>query len=74
MARKHAPADISVTPGSGNVFADLGFEEPEEELAKAQLASHLRQHSPPLLPLVHELPPEPPLDAEVAVGDIVIER
>jgi predicted XRE-type DNA-binding protein len=32
-----------VTEGSGNVFADLGFAEPEEELAKAQLASHIRQ-------------------------------
>jgi len=30
---------ISVTAGSGNVFADLGFSEPAEELAKAQLAS-----------------------------------
>lgn len=36
-------AEIPVTPGSGNVFADLGFAEPEEELAKAQLASHIRQ-------------------------------
>lgn len=26
-----------VTAGSGNVFADLGFEHPEEELAKAKL-------------------------------------
>jgi len=34
---------IPVTPSSGNVFADLGFAEPEEELAKAQLASHIRQ-------------------------------
>ena len=42
MARKQEP-DIPVTPGSGNVFADLGFEEPEEELTKAQLASHIRQ-------------------------------
>ncbi len=33
---------IPVTRGSGNVFADLGVPEPEEELAKAQLASHLR--------------------------------
>jgi predicted XRE-type DNA-binding protein/predicted transcriptional regulator len=32
-----------VTPSSGNVFADLGFTEPEEELAKAQLASHIRR-------------------------------
>jgi predicted XRE-type DNA-binding protein len=35
--------DIPVTPGSGNVFADLGFAEPEEELTKVQLASHIRQ-------------------------------
>src|SRR6185312_6834169 len=42
MGKKQEP-DISVTPGSGNVFADLGFAEPEEELTKAQLASHIRQ-------------------------------
>ena len=34
--------EIEVTPGSGNVFADLGVAEPEEELAKAQLAFHIR--------------------------------
>jgi predicted XRE-type DNA-binding protein len=34
---------ITVTPSSGNVFADLGFAEPEEELTKAQLAAHIRQ-------------------------------
>jgi predicted XRE-type DNA-binding protein len=34
--------DIPVTEGSGNVFADLGVAEPEEELAKAQLASLIR--------------------------------
>ncbi|MBV9692699.1 MAG: XRE family transcriptional regulator, partial [Alphaproteobacteria bacterium] len=33
----------AVTEGSGNVFADLGVAEPEEELAKAQLASHIRE-------------------------------
>lgn len=38
-----AGTDIPVTPGSGNVFADLGFAEPEEELTKAQLATHIRQ-------------------------------
>ena len=31
MAKK---SGIRVTSGSGNVFADLGFAEPEEELAK----------------------------------------
>lgn len=35
--------EVPVTPGSENVFADLGFAEPEEELAKAQLVSHIRQ-------------------------------
>src|SRR5208282_5884491 len=35
--------NIPVTAGSGNVFADLGFAEPEEELTKAQLASHIRR-------------------------------
>jgi predicted XRE-type DNA-binding protein len=42
MVTEHEP-EISVTPGSGNVFADLGFAEPEDELTKAQLASHIRQ-------------------------------
>ena len=40
MAKK---SDIAVTPSSGNVFADLGFAEPEEELTKAQLASRIRE-------------------------------
>ena len=33
---------ISVRRGSGNVFADLGFERPEEELLKAQLVREIR--------------------------------
>lgn len=40
MAKK---SKIPVTESSGNVFADLGFAEPEEELTKAQLASHIRE-------------------------------
>jgi predicted XRE-type DNA-binding protein len=40
MAKKQ---DIAVMPGSGNVFADIGVAEPEEELAKAQLASRIRE-------------------------------
>jgi predicted XRE-type DNA-binding protein len=32
---------IPVTRGSGNVFADLGFPNPEEHLAKAQLVSFI---------------------------------
>lgn len=43
MGEKRKPeSDIPVTAGSGNVFADLGFENPDEELAKAQLASRIR--------------------------------
>ncbi|MGC2412341.1 MAG: helix-turn-helix transcriptional regulator [Stellaceae bacterium] len=42
MARKRA-ATIAVSAGSGNVFADIGLPEPEEELAKAQFASCIRQ-------------------------------
>ncbi len=34
---------IAVAESSGNVFADLGLPEPEEELAKAQLTSHIRR-------------------------------
>jgi predicted XRE-type DNA-binding protein len=32
---------IRVTEGSGNVFADVGIEQPEEYLAKAELARHI---------------------------------
>ena len=38
MAKRKPVPDIPVTRGSGNVYADLGFENPAEELAKAQLA------------------------------------
>jgi predicted XRE-type DNA-binding protein len=34
---------VEVTRGSGNVFADLGFAEPEEEVAKAQLLMLIQQ-------------------------------
>jgi predicted XRE-type DNA-binding protein len=33
---------IRVTRGSGNVFADLGFDNPEEELLKADLVREIR--------------------------------
>ena len=36
--RKDRIADITVTRGSGNVFADLGLPDAEERLAKAALA------------------------------------
>jgi predicted XRE-type DNA-binding protein len=42
MVKKRA-AEIPVTASSGNVFADMGLPEPDEELTKAQLVSHLRQ-------------------------------
>ena len=42
MAKKRAKI-IPVVRGSGNVFADLGFAQPEEELTKAKLASLIRQ-------------------------------
>ena len=38
MVRKRKER-IKVTPSSGNVFADMGLPEPEEELAKARLAA-----------------------------------
>ncbi|MGP9820836.1 helix-turn-helix domain-containing protein [Salinarimonas sp. NSM] len=31
----------TVERGSGNVFADLGFDNPEEELLKARIVAHL---------------------------------
>jgi len=38
-ASPEAPTEpVGVEPSSGNVFADLGFEQPELELAKAQLS------------------------------------
>jgi predicted XRE-type DNA-binding protein len=40
---KKRKTEITVTASSGNVFTDLGFVEAEEELTKAQLASHIRQ-------------------------------
>jgi predicted XRE-type DNA-binding protein len=33
----------TVTPGSGNVYADLGYENPEEMLLKAHLVTLLRK-------------------------------
>ncbi len=40
---KKREAGIPVTESSGNVFADMGLPQAEEELTKAQLASHIRQ-------------------------------
>src|SRR5690606_36257331 len=34
--------DVSITVGSGNVFADLGLSNPEERLMRARLASRIR--------------------------------
>jgi len=38
-ARKSRANDEEVEPGSGNVFADLGFRDAEERLLKAKLAT-----------------------------------
>ena len=40
---KERETDIPVIESSGNVFADMGLPEAEEELTKAQLAGHIRQ-------------------------------
>ena len=37
MTVKRTTEDTAVTEGSGNVFADLGFANPEQELLKAKL-------------------------------------
>ena len=44
-AAMNEPVDeaVKVTRSSGNVFADLGFANPEEELAKAKLVSALAE-------------------------------
>ncbi len=43
MAKRAKKAALMpVIESSGNVFADLQLPEPEEELAKAKLASHIR--------------------------------
>jgi predicted XRE-type DNA-binding protein len=39
---KDRMTEIPVTESSGNVFADMGLPEAEEELTKAQLARHIR--------------------------------
>jgi predicted XRE-type DNA-binding protein len=40
---RNRKAEIPVKASSGNVFADIGLPQPEEELTKAQLASLIRQ-------------------------------
>jgi predicted XRE-type DNA-binding protein len=42
MVRKQV-RELPVIAGSGNVFADLGLPDPDDELTKAQLASQIRQ-------------------------------
>ncbi len=43
MTDRQDSADIPVTVGSGNVFADIGVANPEEALLKAQLAYRINQ-------------------------------
>ena len=42
-ARNARANDEKVEPGSGNVFADLGFRDAEERLLKAKLATKIAQ-------------------------------
>ena len=42
MSAKSRTRKIAVRRSSGNVFADLGFDNPEEELLKAQLVREIR--------------------------------
>jgi len=41
MRKQKGNDNVEVTVSSGNVFADLGFENPREELAKAELAAKI---------------------------------
>jgi predicted XRE-type DNA-binding protein len=41
MGERETTEDIPVTPGSGNVFTDLGFPNAEEELLKADLVHQI---------------------------------
>lgn len=43
QTHKEKLADATVEIGSGNVYADLGFDHPEEMLAKAQLVSEMQK-------------------------------
>jgi predicted XRE-type DNA-binding protein len=38
MPKRRKDEEIEATVGSGNVFADLGFENPEQEFMKARLS------------------------------------
>ncbi|GGK40146.1 helix-turn-helix domain-containing protein [Salinarimonas ramus] len=42
MQRVCDAEETAVEPGSDNVLADLGFDNPEEELLKARIVDHLR--------------------------------
>ena len=41
MAERENITEIPVTPSSGNIFADLGLPDPEEELLKADLVREI---------------------------------
>jgi predicted XRE-type DNA-binding protein len=43
MSKKPIAKRVPIRHGNGNVFADLGFERPEEELLKAQLVREIRE-------------------------------
>ena len=62
MVAKREP-EIPVTPSSGNVFADLGFAEPEDELTKAQIDAPTTQTR-----RAARAAPFPSLQGDVAIG------
>jgi len=43
MGKRRETKAIAVIESSGNVFADLGFSDPEEELTRAKLVGHIRR-------------------------------
>ncbi|WP_169977663.1 helix-turn-helix domain-containing protein [Tautonia rosea] len=43
MSTKHHPREIAFEEGSGNVFADLGFDNAEERFAHARLGACVTQ-------------------------------
>lgn len=43
MIKKNKETTIEITPSSGNVFADLELPEPQEYLAKANLAKQINR-------------------------------
>lgn len=43
MSAKKSRSEATITPSSGNVFADLGLPDAEDLMAKANLALHIKR-------------------------------